>query len=101
MIWQHHHLPSVPSTNQWAMEWLRHTLPQGPVLFTTDHQTQGRGQRDRRWSSEAGRDLCLSLAIPVQAAWNPTLINMHVALAVRDLLAHHLVKMVECQLQQS
>tara|TARA_Y100000991_G_scaffold215395_1_gene205670 strand:+ start:818 stop:1402 length:585 start_codon:yes stop_codon:yes gene_type:complete len=30
------------------------------------------------------------LAIPVQAAWNPTLINMHVALAVRDLLAHHL-----------
>lgn len=90
MIWQHHHLSSVPSTNQWAMEWLRQTLPQGPVLFTTDHQTDGRGQRDRRWSSEAGRDLCMSLAIPVQAAWNPTLVNMHVALAVRDLLSDYL-----------
>ena len=90
MIWQHHHRPSVPSTNQWAMEWLRHTMPQGPVLFTTDHQTEGRGQRDRRWSSEAGRDLCMSLAVPVQPHWNPTLVNMHVALAVQDLLSQHL-----------
>lgn len=86
MFWQQHHLPSVPSTNRWALEWLRQHVPQGPVLFTTDHQTEGRGQRDRRWSSEAGRDVCLSLALPVQKDWHPACMNMEVALSVHRVL---------------
>lgn len=90
MLWQHHHLPSVPSTNRWALEWLRQTLPQGPVLFTADHQTEGRGQRDRRWSSESKRDVCLSLALPVESHWHPAILNMHVALSVREALMRHL-----------
>ena len=90
MILEHHHLPSVPSTNQWAMEWLNHSIPKGPVLFTTDHQTEGRGQRERRWSSEARRDVCLSLALPVQSHWQPSTLNMHAALAVRAALLRQL-----------
>ena len=90
MIWQHHHLPQVSSTNRWALEWLRMNVPQGPVLFTTDHQTEGRGQRERRWSSEAGRDVCLSVAFPVQEGWKPAEINMQVALAVRETMLEHL-----------
>lgn len=90
MIWQHHHLPTVSSTNRWAIEWLRQHNPQGPVLFTTDHQTEGRGQRDRRWNSEAGRDVCLSLAFPAKPGWQPANINMRVALAVREAMLEHL-----------
>ena len=90
MIWQHHHLPTVSSTNRWAIEWLRQHNPQGPVLFTTDHQTEGRGQRNRRWNSEAGRDVCLSLAFPAKPGWQPANINMRVALAVREAMLEHL-----------
>lgn len=89
MLWQHHHQPSAPSTNRLALDWLRHNVPQGPVLFTTDHQTEGRGQRNRRWSSEAGRDVCMSLAMPVQPDWRPSTLNMCVSLAVRDALTQH------------
>ena len=90
MIWQHHHLPQVSSTNRWALEWLRQREMLGPVLFTTDHQTEGRGQRERRWSSEAGRDVCLSLAFPAGVSWRPAEVNMQVALAVRKALLVHL-----------
>lgn len=86
MIWQHHHLPVVSSTNRWALEWMRQHVPSGPVLFTTDHQTEGRGQRDRPWSSEAGRDASLSVAFPAESCWKPADINMRAALAVRDAL---------------
>lgn len=97
MIWQHHHLPQVSSTNRWALEWLRQNHASGPVLFTTDHQTEGRGQRERHWSSEAGRDVCLSVAFPVNADWHPAEMNMKVALAVRKALLMHLPKAQSAQ----
>jgi len=87
---QHHHRPTVESTNQWAMEWLRSNVPAGPVLFTTDHQTSGRGQRNKHWHSEPERDLCMSLVLPVQPTWHPASLNKRMALAVHSCLVHHL-----------
>ena len=62
----HHHRPEVPSTNQWAMDWLKVELHHVLFLFTADHQTAGKGQRDRHWHSERGQDVVMSLVLPVQ-----------------------------------
>lgn len=82
----HHHRPEVPSTNQWAMDWLKVEAPSRPVLFTADHQTAGKGQRDRHWHSERGQDVVMSLVLPVQAHWTPASLNKRVALSVRSAL---------------
>lgn len=86
MPFTHHHRPEVPSTNRWAMEWLKHEVPRRPVLFTADHQTAGKGQRDRLWHSERGRDVAMSVALPVQPHWTPAALNKRVALTVRETL---------------
>lgn len=82
----HHHRPDVPSTNQWAMDWLKSEAPHRPILFTADHQTEGKGQRERQWHSERGRDVVMSLVLPVQPHWTPASLNKRVALTVRSTL---------------
>lgn len=82
----HHHRVEVPSTNQWAMDWLKSEAPKRPVLFTADHQTKGKGQRERLWQSERGRDVVMSLVLPVQRHWTPASLNKRVALTVRSAL---------------
>ena len=82
----HHHRPDVPSTNQWAMDWLKSETPRRPILFTADHQTKGKGQRERQWHSERGRDVVMSLVLPVQPHWTPASLNKRVALTVRSTL---------------
>ncbi len=50
-----HYLPSVNSTNDWAIS---HTscreLDAPPALFVTDEQSHGRGRGDHRWHSGPG-----------------------------------------------
>jgi BirA family transcriptional regulator, biotin operon repressor / biotin---[acetyl-CoA-carboxylase] ligase len=47
-----HYLETCPSTNTWAIAHSTH-LHHGDVIFT-QHQTAGRGQRDRTWHSPEG-----------------------------------------------
>ena len=82
----HLHQPSVPSTNVWAMSWLKENGLNGPTLFTADGQTAGQGQRDNAWSTHHGEDLSMSLALPVQSGWTPPMFNMAVALSIRASL---------------
>jgi len=82
----HHHLSEVSSTNRWANEWFRQFGITQPVLFTTDHQLEGKGQRNRPWYSEPGKDLSMSLALPVGQNWTPAILNMKIALSVRNAL---------------
>ena len=68
------------------MEWFRQHGSAHPVLFTADHQMEGKGQRNRPWHSEPGKDLSMSLALPVDKSWVPATLNMKIALAVRNAL---------------
>lgn len=86
MTFIHHHRPEVPSTNQWAMDWLKDELPSRPVLFTADHQSAGKGQRERLWHSERGQDVAMSLVLPARTHWTPASLNKRVALSVRSTL---------------
>ena len=68
------------------MDWLKSETPRHPILFTADHQTEGKGQRERQWHSERGRDVVMSLVLPVQPHWTPASLNKRVALTVRSTL---------------
>ena len=86
MTFTHLHQPSVPSTNVWALSWLKEHGLSGPTLFTADGQTAGQGQRHKTWSTHHGEDLSMSLALPVQSGWTPPIFNMAVALSFRASL---------------
>lgn len=82
----HQHLPTCHSTNDVAAACLaRESLPEG-TLFTTDLQTEGRGQRGRTWEAAAGQNLTFTLVLyptflPVAEQF---LLSMAVALGVRQ-----------------
>lgn len=84
--YDHHHTPAVASTNAWALSWLREREMEAPTLFTTDHQHNGRGQRNKPWSAEPHRDCSLSLAVEAPRGWTPAMLNMAVALSLRSTL---------------
>jgi BirA family biotin operon repressor/biotin-[acetyl-CoA-carboxylase] ligase len=49
------------STNDIALEYLREFKPSNPIIFITDHQTKGRGQRGNTWVAEKGSNLTFSI----------------------------------------
>ena len=57
-----YYLPETDSTNRVASELARAGESHGS-LVVADHQTGGRGRRDRRWESPAGRNLLFSLIL--------------------------------------
>lgn len=59
--------PSVGSTNDIAMTWLREGGPSGGVVVA-DEQTSGRGRLQRTWQTPPGRAIAMSLLLhpPIQ-----------------------------------
>jgi len=56
------HLESSASTNTYAFELAESGAGHGTVVWT-DEQTSGRGQFDRTWVSEKGKDLLFSIIL--------------------------------------
>ena len=54
-------LSECESTNDVALEYLRESKPSTPILFVTDHQTKGRGQRGNTWIASKGTNLTFSV----------------------------------------
>jgi BirA family biotin operon repressor/biotin-[acetyl-CoA-carboxylase] ligase len=54
-------LPTVESTNIYAMEQARARLAEPGTAFFAHEQTRGRGQRGRQWHANAGENIALSL----------------------------------------
>jgi BirA family biotin operon repressor/biotin-[acetyl-CoA-carboxylase] ligase len=57
-----YYLPEVDSTNRLAADLARAGETHG-TLVVADHQTRGRGRRERRWESPPGRNLLFSLIL--------------------------------------
>ena len=56
-------LPSVDSTNNYAMGLVHEGMAQhGTAVFTME-QTRGKGQRNKHWNSQKGQNIALSLVI--------------------------------------
>jgi len=85
---EHHR--SVDSTNRLLGDRARAGAPAGLVIVA-DAQTAGRGRQGRRWSSEAGQGLYVSILrrpdVPATEAWRWTLLA---GLAARAAVGPHL-----------
>lgn len=75
----------LTSTNDAAQEWARTQLIRSPYLFRTHFQTKGRGQQGSGWESEAGKNLLMSLILPLKnfAIERQARLNFSVSLALR------------------
>lgn len=86
------HLSAVNSTNIYAMEQLQAKLAEHGAAFFADLQTSGKGQMGKKWESEEGKNLLLSVIL------NTSTLNMGdqfalsaaVALATHDFLSNYI-----------
>jgi len=56
-------LPIIDSTNNYAMGLVREAMAQHGTAVFTHEQTEGKGQRNRQWTSEKNQNIALSLVI--------------------------------------
>jgi len=83
------HLVEMPSTNDYALEWIAKSRPAEGAVVRADSQSAGRGQFGSRWQAEAGKNLTLSVVLYPNwlAIADQFYLSMVSALAVRDALA--------------
>lgn len=84
-------LPSVESTNNYAMGLVHEGMAQhGMAVFAHD-QTRGRGQRTKEWLSQPGRNIALSVILqpPPMSPNEIFLLSMAVAEATRIFISAH------------
>lgn len=76
---------SIPSTHSYAMELLSHHFPQHGTVISADFQEAGKGQQEKNWFSDKGKNILLSIILfPDNIVPSKLfLMNMAVSLAVR------------------
>jgi biotin-[acetyl-CoA-carboxylase] ligase BirA-like protein len=79
-----HYLPRVGSTNTWLKEQCADRRIMQQHLAFTNEQHSGRGTRGRDWQQQAGSDLAMSIATPLEAM---TVLDMRLSLAVGAAVA--------------
>jgi len=74
-------LPTVDSTNNYAMGKVRAGMAQHGMSVFAREQTRGKGQRDKIWISDPGQNIALSLVLEPQHHF-PSLFLLSMAMAV-------------------
>lgn len=80
---------TLPSTNDYAVQWVLSEHPAEGAVVLAENQTAGRGQMGNTWETQAGKNLTLSVVLyphflEARRQFN---LNQAVALAVRDAIA--------------
>ncbi len=78
------YVPSIDSTNTYAMQLARQGMPEGMVVLT-DNQTAGKGRQGRRWVDASGCNAITSLIL--RPLFAPYLLVLLASLAVVDTIA--------------
>lgn len=83
------HIPELDSTNRFAMDLVRNSMPPEGSIITTEYQNAGRGQHGKQWLSERGANINASIILYPRTltAADQFLLNMAVACAVCDTAA--------------
>lgn len=81
-------LDSVDSTNNYAMARLSEGLAEHGMAWFAREQTEGKGQRGKKWQSEPGNNILLSIIIKPATAFisNPFFLSALVAATCNDFL---------------
>ena len=85
--------PSIPSTNDFAREWLERGCP-NYSLVTADEQTKGKGRSGRTWYTLPGSALALSFIL-TEIRQSPSLLIGVAALAVYDAISSLTSRQIE------
>ncbi|WP_170110199.1 biotin--[acetyl-CoA-carboxylase] ligase [Flavilitoribacter nigricans] len=87
---------ALPSTNDYAANWLLRERPAEGAAILADHQTAGRGQMGNTWDTESGQNLTVSVIFypTFLLARDQFELNQALALAVRDAVANFTEKPV-------
>ncbi len=82
---------TIDSTNNYAMGQAHEGLASHGTVYFTEHQTAGKGQRNKSWTANPGENITMSCVLepngPNRA--RPFLLIAAVALACRDLFNDH------------
>lgn len=82
-------LPSVESTNNYAMGRVQSGLASHGTAVFAHHQTAGKGQRGKSWFSAPGENLILTVILRPRMDLTPFQFSAMVALACRDWYLRH------------
>lgn len=82
------HLGKVDSTNSWLKTVPSDDFIHGTVVHT-DHQQKGRGQYERNWQAEAGKNLTFTIGFRPPGADRLTLLTMGAAFAVATVIEEY------------
>ncbi|MBI5915019.1 MAG: biotin--[acetyl-CoA-carboxylase] ligase [Bacteroidetes bacterium] len=87
-----HDLPTVASTNEYALTLLSKSNPAEGTAISTGNQTAGRGQIGSQWESEPGKNITLSVIFypDFLLVKNQFQLNQAVAMAVCDFVKKYL-----------
>ena len=91
-----HHFEQLPSTNEYATDFITKNKPSEGTVISASNQTAGRGQHDSIWESTANQNLTLSIVfyptflLPKHQFW----LSQAIALGVRDFIAMNTNKKV-------
>jgi len=80
------HFKTVSSTNTWAKENIDQLDPKAINIISADEQSGGRGQFDRKWLSENGKGIYITIATQVAKGIDLTQIPMEYAKRIVALL---------------
>lgn len=81
------HFKEVESTNKTARKYLKENKMQDDFVITADFQSSGRGQLLSSWSSQAGKNLLISIVLTVDIKVSEQFyLNIVSSLAVLDVL---------------
>jgi BirA family biotin operon repressor/biotin-[acetyl-CoA-carboxylase] ligase len=80
------YLPTIASTNTFAMQLARERADEGVVVLT-DSQTAGKGRLGRRWIDVPGRNVLISLLL--RPLFPPHLLVMAASLAIVRHTSEH------------
>jgi len=79
---------TIPSTNTYATNLLKHNRPPEGTIISTKYQTAGRGHGANKWESKQGENLTISIVLyPVfLKAEEQFLLSMAISLGIKDFL---------------
>jgi BirA family transcriptional regulator, biotin operon repressor / biotin---[acetyl-CoA-carboxylase] ligase len=84
-------LQQVESTNNYATGMVHEGMAQHGMVVFANHQTKGKGQHNRTWLSEEGKNIAMSVILqpPGLALSQSFLISMATALGVQRFFAKY------------